>query len=302
MENHPHWLKSLLNSEALPAEFGPLAVDFYLPLAQSIVSWVQHKENRTNPLVVGINGAQGTGKSTLSKVLALALEHEHQLSCAIISIDDIYLTHQERVDLSNLVHPLLQTRGVPGTHDISMGIDLITQLKNKKPVKLPLFDKAVDDRAPLDKWISCDTPVDVILFEGWCVGAVAQMPEDLTDPCNDLEESEDKDAAWRTYANRQLAGPYSELFSLIDRLVMLKAPDFECVYQWRSTQEEKLRRRVVEEDSQGHSIMNDGQLKKFIMHYERLTQWMFKEMPLRADCVLELDHDHHIVRANYSST
>jgi D-glycerate 3-kinase len=247
-----------------------------------------------------VNGAQGTGKSTLSMVLALALEHDHQLSSAIISIDDIYLTKEERVLLSETVHPLFKTRGVPGTHDVSMGVELIQKLKNKEAVQLPVFEKAMDDRAAEEKWISCDTPFDIIILEGWCVGAIAQQPEALTTPCNSLEESEDSDAAWRTYANEQLAGPYRELFQLIDKLVMLKAPDFECVYQWRSTQEEKLRLRTA--DSDGHSIMDDAQLKRFIMHYERLTRWMFEEMPARADCLLELNHDHHIVRADYSQT
>ncbi|MFT5905172.1 MAG: D-glycerate 3-kinase [Cryomorphaceae bacterium] len=300
MATHPQWLKSLIKAEGLPSDFESLALDFYLPLAKSIVSWAQHEEN--GPLVVGVNGAQGTGKSTLSMVLALALEHEHQLKCAIISIDDIYLTLQERADLSESIHPLLKTRGVPGTHDTSMGIDLIQQLKNKKPVMLPVFNKAIDDRAPEEKWSSCDTAVDIILFEGWCVGALAQQPQELADPCNYLEESEDQDAAWRTYANQQLAGPYSELFGLINRLVMLKAPDFECVYQWRSKQEEKLRQLTADLGLHSNSIMNDEQIKRFIMHYERLTRWMFEEMPDRADCVLELNHDHHIVRASYTQT
>jgi D-glycerate 3-kinase len=298
MATHPHWLKSLIKAEALPSSFAALAVDFYLHLAESIASWAQQKKG--TPLVIGVNGAQGTGKSTLSLVLALALEHDHQLSSAIISIDDIYLTKQERVLLSETVHPLFKTRGVPGTHDVSMGVELIQKLKNKEAVQLPVFDKAMDDRAAEEKWISCDTPVDIIILEGWCVGAIAQQPEALTAPCNSLEESEDSDAAWRTYANEQLAGLYRELFQLIDKLVMLKAPDFECVYQWRSTQEEKLRLRTA--DSDGHSIMDDAQLKRFIMHYERLTRWMFEEMPARADCLLELNHDHHIVRAAYSQT
>ncbi len=302
MEKHPQWLKSLIEAEALPSDFASLAVDFYLPLAQSIVSWAKNNENGSRPLVVGVNGAQGTGKSTLSMVLALALEHEHQLKCAIISVDDIYLTRQERVNLSDDVHPLLMTRGVPGTHDVSMGIDLIKKLKNREPVQLPIFDKAIDDRATKEKWICCDSPIDVIIFEGWCVGARAQQPQELADPCNYLEESEDKDAAWRTYANQQLAGPYSELFNLIDKLVMLKAPDFECVYHWRSTQEEKLRRRTADLGLHSNSIMDDEQLKRFIMHYERLTRWMFEEMPERADCLLELNQSHHIVRASYSQT
>lgn len=302
----PHWLKSLIETEALPSEFGSLAVEFYLPLARSIVTWAQQKEQLAlnAPLVVGVNGAQGTGKSTLSKVLALALKHEHQLSCAIISIDDLYLTRQERFNLSQNTHPLFMTRGVPGTHDVSMGIDLIQQLKKKQAVKLPVFDKSTDDRVPEEDWIACDAPVDIILFEGWCVGALAQEPDSLAIPCNSLEESEDQDAAWRTHANQQLEGPYKKLFSLIDRLVMLKAPDFECVYHWRSTQEDKLRERTADlnMDLKSNSIMNDEQLKRFVMHYERLTRWMFEEMPERADCLLKLNQDHHIARAVYSQT
>jgi len=295
----PHWLKSLIKEEALPTTFEALAKDFCLPLAESIVSWAQCDSDATAlPLVVGVNGAQGTGKSTLSKVLSLAIADAHQLRCAIISIDDIYLTRQERASLAADIHPLLMTRGVPGTHDVSMGIDLINQLKNKAIPRLPVFDKAIDDRAPASQWVNLDSPVDIILFEGWCVGAQAQPDQALVEPCNYLEESEDKDASWRSYANQQLAGPYAKLFNLIDRLVMLKAPDFECVYQWRSTQEEKLRQRTTE-GSSSRSIMNDEEIKRFIMHYERLTRWMFEEMPQRADCVLELNRDHSIVRANY---
>jgi len=297
MITHPPWLKSFIKEEALPATFERLAMDYCLPLARSIVSWAQCDGDA--PLVVGVNGAQGTGKSTLSKVLSLAIEHEYQLRCAIISIDDIYLTQQERAKLAADVHPLLMTRGVPGTHDVSMGIELIDQLKNKKTTQLPVFDKAIDDRAPSDQWVSVDAPVDIILFEGWCIGAQAQPQQALDTPCNHLEESEDEDASWRTYANEQLEGPYVQLFDQIDRLIMLKAPDFECVHQWRSTQEEKLRQRTVEGPS-SRSIMNDEQIKRFIMHYERLTRWMFEEMPKRADCVLELGHDHSIVRADYT--
>lgn len=294
----PLWLKSLIKDEALPSSFESLAVDYYLPLAQSIVSWAQ---DVNTPLVVGVNGAQGTGKSTMSKVLSLAIEHEYQLHCAIISIDDIYFTQEERAQLAIDVHPLLKTRGVPGTHDVSLGIKIINQLKSKQPTILPVFDKAVDDRAPLEQWTSCDTPVDIILFEGWCIGAQAQDHQALLMPCNDLEASEDQVASWRTYTNEQLTKPYAELFDLIDRLIMLKAPDFECVYQWRSTQEKKLRLRHAS-DSPCHAIMNEAQIKRFIMHYERLTRWMFEEIPNRADCVLELSHDHTIVSAHYTQS
>ena len=293
MFTSPPWLKSLIQEEALPAAFADLAVTYYLPLAYQIQSW---RKKTTTPLVVGINGAQGTGKSTLCRVLAKALEYEHDLSCAVISIDDIYLTRSERYQLAENVHPLLRTRGVPGTHNVEMGIKLINALKNGEKPAIPVFDKSIDDRAPADEWITPDHTVDVILFEGWCVGAIAQQNQALATPINTLEETEDKDGLWRKFANQQLRESYTELFSLMDRLVMLKAPDFESIYEWRKTQEDKLRQR-----SNGSNIMNAEEIARFIMHYERLSRWMFKEMPARADYLLELTPDHTIAQASYQN-
>lgn len=291
MQTPPSWLYSLIQEEALPSAFLDLVVDYYLPLAEWIATQAKSQEE---PLVVGINGAQGTGKSTMSKVLSLALEKENQLETAVISIDDIYLTHAERKQLASDVHPLLQTRGVPGTHDVAMGIDLIEELKGRQTPRIPAFNKATDDRVTDSQWIILEKPVDIILFEGWCVDAIAQPEHELDAPCNELEANEDQNAAWRGFVNKQLDQSYTQLFDLIDYLIMLKAPSFECVYKWRKTQEEKLR-----QTHQGDAIMDDQQVRRFIMHYERLTRWMFNEMPQRADCVLELSPEHTITEARY---
>jgi len=295
MSTQFRWLENLITEEVLPESFYQLAVEYYIPLAKQINTWL--KESSNTPLVIGVNGAQGTGKSTLSLVLKQALEHEFQVSSCILSIDDIYLTRDERLQLSEKVHPLLQTRGVPGTHDVQLGEMIIQNLEQKIPTRLPIFKKAIDDRAPEEKWISCSGTEKVLFFEGWCVGALPQEDDALLSPCNILEENEDTDSKWRKYVNEQLKHAYPRLFHKMDKLVMLKAPDFECVYEWRKTQEEKLRARTVE--SEAHSIMNDAQIQRFIMHYERLTRWMFQEMPARADCLLELDHEHHIVCSTY---
>ncbi len=294
----PDWLRLFLERELLPADFGKLAVDYYIPLANRIVEWAE--DSGGSPLLVGVNGAQGTGKSTMCEVLQLALHHSHQLRCAVLSIDDIYLMKSEREALAEEVHPLLVTRGVPGTHDVAFGVGLLEAMKCGKSVSLPVFDKSIDDRAPESDWLIYDERVDVILFEGWCVGAEAQSEEDLVIPCNMLEETEDTSGEWRAFCNQKLAVEYRELFGLLDKLVMLKAPDFESVYEWRSVQEEKLRAKVLDEKCS--KLMDDGQIKRFIMHYERLTRWMFEEMPGRVDCLLELDRDHHIVRNQYSDS
>lgn len=291
------WLQKIIEEERLPESFEQKARKYYLPLAQQIVRWVSLQDE---PLVVGVNGAQGTGKSTLSKVVAVALEQEFGIRVAVISIDDIYHTKSKRHKLAEETHPLLLTRGVPGTHDTDLGLQVLNNLKARRPVSIPSFDKSTDDRRPQDEWEDCSEPVDVILFEGWCIGAMAQDTEALAHPINSLEQMEDSDARWRTYVNQQLAGTYVPLFDLLDRLVILKAPDFECVHHWRGKQEQKLRTALMAqfgntEHAQG--LMNEQELARFIMHYERLTRWMFDEMPERADVLFELAEDHSMAHA-----
>ncbi len=230
------WLQKIIKEERLPASFEEQARDYYLPLAQQIVRWALLQED---PLVIGVNGAQGTGKSTLSKVVAVALEQEFGIRVAVISIDDIYHTKSKRIELGKQVHPLLVTRGVPGTHDTELGMQVLSDLKARRPVCIPSFDKSTDDRRPMDEWGNCSEPVDVILFEGWCIGALPQGKDALDHPINPLEQTEDADARWRTYVNQQLTGAYVPLFDLLDRLVILKAPDFECVHHCVAGQVER---------------------------------------------------------------
>jgi len=269
----------------------------YLPLAATLRS---ARQEHRGPLLVGINGAQGSGKSTLCQLLQLTLDIGFGLRCAALSIDDIYLTRAERQELAKSVHPLFATRGVPGTHDIDLGSELINglrQLKEGAVMPVPVFDKAIDDRLPEMKWRPVAGPLDIILFEGWCVGAIAQPEKELALPVNDLERDEDRDHTWRRHVNRQLQGPYRELFSELDLLLMLKIPGMESVAKWRGLQEKML---AATAQSGSHRIMDTATLRRFIMHYERLTRFMLDEMPSRADIVLELNNDHRVaaVRAN----
>jgi D-glycerate 3-kinase len=275
----------------LPNSYLREVQNYYTPLVQKIDSWVAASKR---PLVLGINGAQGTGKSTLATLLGLLLNNDRGLTTAQLSIDDLYLTKTERSVLSKQIHPLLATRGVPGTHDTNLGIQLINSLKNGQTCHLPRFDKALDDRSPEEYWHKISTPVDVILFEGWCIGARPEPDEALASPVNQLEEREDTDGTWRSYVNSQLKQSYQEMFKLIDKLILIKAPDFECVYQWRLEQEEKL---IAKVGTEAPGIMNSEQLARFIMHYERLTRWMLRDIPERADVVLHLTQQHQIRKA-----
>lgn len=244
------------------------------------------------PFILGICGAQGSGKSTLSDALAENLR-AGGLRVAVLSLDDLYLTRAERQGLAREIHPLLSTRGVPGTHDVALGLSVLDGLARPGRMLLPRFDKAVDDRALPGTGI--DGPVDLVLLEGWCVGAVPQDGRALADPLNDLERTQDPDGRWRHYVNDRLAGDYQRLFARLDALMLLAAPDFAVVRDWRIQQEESLRARLRDAGRSTDQTMSDGQVVAFIQFYERLTRHILTEMPDRADLVLRLDAARRVV-------
>ena len=217
---------------------------------------------------------------------------------AVLSIDDFYLTRRERKQLAHSVHPLLQTRGVPGTHDLALALQTVDSLLSLSPgdtIQLPRFDKSCDDRAPQSQWPTIDGPVDMVILEGWCVGSRPQSANELTTPINALEENEDSDGRWRQFVNDSLKN-YQQLFERLHTMVMLKAPDFSCVYRWRLEQEQKL--AALRPDGSG--VMSAEEIARFIQHYQRLTEANLITLPSHADVILELNHQHGIDRAQYS--
>lgn len=234
------------------------------------------------PFILGVCGAQGSGKSTLAEGLTARLA-ARGLKAATLSLDDLYLSHAERMRLGEIVHPLFATRGVPGTHDTALGVRLLDQVRAGADVVLPRFDKATDDPAPIGTPVQ--GPLDVLVFEGWCVGARPQLGAALETPVNALEVERDPEGTWRRCANLALARDYAELFARMDRLVLLAAPGFEVVRDWRIQQEHALRARVGE----GGRTMSDAEIGVFIQHYERLTRHILSDMPGYADLTLRLD-------------
>jgi len=267
----------LILAEGLPVDYRSVVEEHWRPLADRVGDlWIDGR-----PRLIGITGAQGSGKSTLCRFLE-ALLVEHNLRTVTLSLDDLYLTRAERLDLAAHEHPLFATRGVPGTHDVALGEMILDDLLAGRTAALPRFDKAADDRATVRRMI--EPPVDVVLFEGWCVGAVPQPAAALRAPINALERDEDSDGAWRREVNRRLATDYAELFARIDLQLMLKVDGFEAVRANRLLQEQKL----AASDPGGAAIMDETALDHFLMHYERLTRWMLEEMPARADIVIPI--------------
>jgi len=280
----PDWLTAFLRDENLPAGFAAEIERLHAPLADRIAAVAMGPA-----FVVGICGPQGSGKSTTVRVVAALLE-ARGLKTATLSLDDLYLPLADREALARDVHPLLRTRGVPGTHDVALGLAVLDGLAGEGGTALPRFDKAADDRAPVETWPVVEGPVDVVLLEGWCVGARPEPSEALAAPVNALERERDAGGTWRAHVDAALAGPYRALFGRLDLLVLFIAPDFATVLAWRREQEAKLRARLAETGQAGRA-MSDDEVAVFVQHYERLTRHIAREMPPRADIVIALDAD-----------
>ena len=246
------------------------------------------------PLILGLCGAQGSGKTTLAAQLTQRLS-ARGVRIATLSLDDLYLGKAERNALARRVHPLLATRGVPLTHAVEAGCAILEAVKDGRPVRLPRFDKAVDEPLPETRWKRIDHPLDLLVFEGWCIGAAAEPEEALCQPVNALEREEDADGTWRHAVNAALAGSYARLFAVIDRLVLLAAPGFHVVERWRTEQEDALRARLAAGGREPGLTMTPEQLSRFVQHYERITRAILADMPARADLVLRLDEERRLL-------
>ena len=263
--------------------------------------WIVKKANNKKPFLVGLAGGQGTGKTTISSILKIILEKYFKLKVFKISIDDFYKTRKEREALSKKVHPMLMTRGVPGTHDVQMMLSFFKKVKsnNFKKIELPDFNKAIDDRSPKKYWYNLKENPDVIIFEGWCVGAKAELNKTLKKSINSLEKTNDQKLLWRKYVNQQLKTKYKILYSQLNCMIYLKAKNFGLLQKWRLKQEHKLwlnKKRVS-----SNKIMSKGNVINFMQTYQRITENMFKKMPKYASIVLNLNSNHQIKSAVYKN-
>jgi D-glycerate 3-kinase len=279
------WLDEFMHRERL-ADSYQHTVDVALkPLAAAIT---QRARLSDHLVLVGLCGAQGSGKSTAAAVLAELLARE-DLPTIALSIDDFYLPRSARAELASRVHPLFATRGVPGTHDVELAQATIDSLAGAEPTLLPAFDKATDDRKPRRDWRQVTGPMRVVILEGWCVGALPEPAAALAAPVNALERDEDPQGIWRGYVNEALATRYRPLFDRLSPLVLLAAPSFEVVQDWRGEQEHKLRERLAREGGDASRVMDDAAIARFISHYERVTRHILAEMPSRATHLISLD-------------
>ena len=265
--------------------------DYLLPACFEIFKFQKFKKKT---VVVSLSGGQGAGKSTLAKIFQIILSTIYKLKVVNISIDDFYKTSNERKKMSKFTHPLFMTRGVPGTHDSKMLYKVIKKLKDKKFKKLtiPKFDKSKDDRLKQNFWQKITKKPDIIIFEGWCVGAKPQKKKDLIKSINLLEKRDDIKLTWRKKVNNELMINYKKIFKLIDYKIYIKVPSFKHVFRWRLLQEKKLSLK-----SKNKSVMKTNEVKRFIMFYERITKDMMKNFKDN-NIIIYLSNNHKIKSIN----
>ena len=256
--------------------------------------WIAKKANKKKPLIIGLAGGQGSGKTTISSILTLILHKYFKLKVFKVSIDDFYKTRKDRKLLSKNKHPLLMTRGVPGTHDIDLMLKFFKKikLKNYKNLVVPKFDKAIDDRCKKSLWYKLKSKPDVVIFEGWCVGAKAQTNKQLKKPINSLEKVYDQGIKWRFHVNNQLKKKYNTLFKQLDGLLYLKAKNFSLLRSWRLKQERKL--WIQTKNKKNLKIMSVGDIINFMQTYQRITQQMFKDAIKNSSIIMNLNNNHQI--------
>jgi len=242
------------------------------------------------PRVLGISGLQGTGKSTLAAQVVQAAE-ARGLRASVLSLDDLYLDRDARQALARDVHPLLATRGPPGTHEVALGLAAFEAVRTGTPVRLPRFDKLGDRRLPEAGWPMVQG-LDLLLFEGWCVGTPAEPATALIEPVNTLERDEDPSGTWRRWCNAALARDYPALWAGLDRLLFLQPPGFDVVFDWRLQQE-----LALQAAEPGRGGMDATGVARFVQHYERVSRQALRTLPDLADVVVTLNADRGIVSA-----
>lgn len=272
-------VETLCEQLALPSAYLEQIPTHIHPVADAIAS---------HGGIIAIAGPQGCGKSTLAQVLEVLLT-EKGMNVARLSIDDFYLDPARRARLAKEIHPLLATRGVPGTHDLDLMRTVLTALQAGDDINLPRFDKASDKAKPASAWPCFEGNADIVLFEGWCVNAIPEPGSRLEAGINPLEWHHDAEGVWRNWVNKQLQD-YQSVFALAEQFIFFRIPSFDCVARWRGLQEQKLAAK-----NSGAGVMDNATLMTFIQHFERITRWMQEEAAERADYVLNLDAQHRFI-------
>ena len=262
--------------------------NFFLEIVIPLSVYLNSFQKRNIPYLIGLTGGQGSGKTTLSIFLQKILIDVFKKRAVGFSIDDIYKTKEDREKIAKKIHPLCSVRGVPGTHDIGLGnetIDSLFEAKSNTYTYIPSFSKILDMHHPKKDWRKYKGRPNFIFFDAWCGGAKPIPNFKWRPPLNKLEKEKDPEQVWAKWSNNELAGDYQKLFNRFDKLIFIQVKKMKNVYENRWLQEKNMSKGIKDKKLL-KNIMNKNQIKKFVMHYERLTRHILDEMPNQADIVI----------------
>jgi D-glycerate 3-kinase len=301
-------LEAFCRKEHIPGTLERELWDIYIPFAQWIMERAQRvREKRQGAYILGINGAQGSGKTTINHILQLILHSAFQQKVVGFSMDDLYDTYDRRLEKGRKISPILARIRGPGTHDLELCIEILDALIHGKATSIPRFDKSLannqGDRMPKADWLIVNEAQDIVILEGWNVGEAPFPEEPSGKPFHKLRDAEGF-RPWRDYyiaALKDFDRGYAALFSRLDDLVMIRIHDFSEVYANREKAEAKLRQRIADHASKGVmaagvSAMSEEEVRTFVDHYEPWTRHMLQEMPERANLILWMGAGHRITR------
>ena len=257
---------------------------FWLPITLDSIA-AKQKLSRT--LIQGILGSQGTGKTTLCIILKLIFNYLG-FSAANLSIDDLYLTYFQRQEL--MQHdPRLVWRGPPGTHDLTLGLQVIEQCLQSDfntEILIPRFDKSKHNGQGDRVDSEVITKPDILLFEGWLVGVRPINESCFHRPPTPIVTPEDIQFA---KDNNQRLQAYLPLWDKLDRLIVLYPQDYRSSQQWRKEAEQKA-------IALGKTGMSDEEIDSFVEYYWKSLhpELFIKPLLETADLVVEIKSDRSL--------
>lgn len=264
------------------------------------------------PLVLGIEGPQGSGKTTS----AIRIRNKIQTlfpECNIVqfSLDDFYVTYEKQQEINNVYksNKLLHGRGLPGTHDIELLLDIFQTLIDNKtesfPVSIPVYEKSkhggLGDRLDKSEWRVVEKSIDLIIFEGWFNGYVAIHDETalISKWRNINSELEGKfvDISQQNILeiNRNLK-QYKKIWNLFDLFVCIKTSDINNVYRWRLQQEHDL----IKAKGAG---MSDAEVVRFVDRYMPVYYLYYDSLDITTkdikSLILDIDIERNLLKSNF---
>jgi D-glycerate 3-kinase len=273
----------------IPDDVVNKVLDKVLPFIHTFLKTRQTTQSK-KPFILALSGTQGSGKTTWARSLQSVLTYTHGLKTISVSLDDFYFDHPNllrarSVDRENM---LFRTRGHPGTHDEKLAAQFFQNLDTGEgEILVPAFDKSKfngeGDRAHVQEWmhIAREPPIDVLIFEGWCVGFRPLSDERIEEKWKRAKELSDSILA--VYGNEfglpsctlqnhsikhlkrinENLGRYCDTFmgpQNFNYFIHLDAMNLMDIYKWRIEQEHALRA------TKGMG-MTDEQVIKFVEGY-----------------------------------